>query len=285
MSAAPLVNVLAKLSSLQQRVVTAVVLAPIVTFIFYLGGAVFVALLMVALMCAYQEWIRISYRTTAPIWPKKLEYTAMATLALTICMAYSVTYALAFALCGIGTVITAIIAHLYLERGPRSAATLSTIGVVYLGIAGLSLVWLREQGAIVTPQHEWALLLVIILHVWATDTFAYIFGRLIGGPKLMPRVSPKKTWAGLIGGSISASIVMGWLAGWALLPHANWFYFLGVVLAVMAQIGDLIESHLKRLAGFKDSGTILPGHGGILDRIDGLIMAAPIYAVVIYVLI
>jgi phosphatidate cytidylyltransferase len=104
---------------------------------------------------------------------------------------------------------------------------------------------------------------------WSTDTFAYFAGRAIGGPKLAPRISPSKTWAGLAGGVVGAA-VLGWLA-------ASWFdlgapfLYNGGPMGAVAQAGDLYESWVKRRAGVKDSGTILPGHGGVLDRLDGLL--------------
>lgn len=104
---------------------------------------------------------------------------------------------------------------------------------------------------------------------WATDIFAYFAGRSIGGPKLAPRVSPNKTWAGLIGGTIGAGLV-GW--GVALLFDLGMpFVWIGAPMAIVAQGGDLYESWVKRRAGVKDSGSILPGHGGVLDRLDGLL--------------
>ena len=103
----------------------------------------------------------------------------------------------------------------------------------------------------------------------ATDIFAYFSGRSIGGPKLAPRVSPNKTWAGLIGGTIGAGLV-GW--GVALLFDLGMpFVWIGAPMAIVAQGGDLYESWVKRRAGVKDSGSILPGHGGVLDRLDGLL--------------
>jgi phosphatidate cytidylyltransferase len=112
----------------------------------------------------------------------------------------------------------------------------------------------------------------LMLVTWATDIFAYFAGRSIGGPKLAPRISPNKTWAGLIGGMAGAAAV-GALAAWlfgisAELPEFLW---LGAPMGLLAQLGDLYESRVKRRLGVKDSGTLLPGHGGVLDRVDGLL--------------
>jgi len=115
----------------------------------------------------------------------------------------------------------------------------------------------------------WTLLVVIL-----TDTGAYFAGRAIGGPKLSPRLSPNKTWAGLVGGMIAAGIGGAIVAVVFRLPAP--LLWLGAPLAVAAQAGDLYESALKRAAGVKDSGRLLPGHGGVLDRIDGLVPVATI---------
>lgn len=115
----------------------------------------------------------------------------------------------------------------------------------------------------------WAMVVTV-----ATDVGAYAAGRTIGGPKLAPAISPNKTWAGLAGGVMAAALV-GWLvAGLDQLPLGAPFLWLGAPMAVVAQLGDLYESWEKRRSGVKDSGTILPGHGGVLDRVDGLLPVA-----------
>ena len=120
----------------------------------------------------------------------------------------------------------------------------------------------------------WAMALI-----WACDIGAYFAGRSIGGPKLAPAVSPNKTWAGLAGGVIAAGIF-----GWLLSAHVGLDWRLAAaspLLAVLAQLGDLFESAMKRRAGVKDSGNILPGHGGVLDRLDGLVPVAPVAALLV----
>ncbi len=137
-------------------------------------------------------------------------------------------------------------------------------GVLYVGIpsfALLSLSWVWET-----------LVLWTFFVTWATDIFAYFAGRGIGGPKLAPRISPNKTWAGLIGGMAGAAVV-GWLtATW--FEMEPFFLWMGGLLGLVAQAGDLYESWEKRRAGIKDSGSLLPGHGGVLDRLDGLLAVA-----------
>ena len=119
----------------------------------------------------------------------------------------------------------------------------------------------------------------LIFAVWSVDVGGYVFGSMIGGPKLAPKISPKKTWAGLIGGVFLAAVVCG---GFVYLMDANknivlLFTAVAAVLAVIAQIGDLCESAIKRYLGIKDSSNLIPGHGGIFDRIDGLVFAAPFF--------
>jgi len=144
-------------------------------------------------------------------------------------------------------------------------------GFVYALVPALALLWLRDRA----PQGLELVFWVFIV-TWTTDIGAFFAGRAIGGPKLAPSISPKKTWAGLIGGMVSAG-----LAGWAwveyvMLPTS--LIWLAPAFAAAAQGGDLFESWLKRRAGAKDSGTMLPGHGGILDRLDGLVVVATLTA-------
>lgn len=156
------------------------------------------------------------------------------------------------------------------------------IGTVYCGLPILALLLIRRQqlGGADTSTYAgliyalWALALV-----WATDIGAYFAGRMIGGPKLAPRVSPNKTWAGLAGGVALASLL-------AIGLHYRYGLPLRLtlatpVLAVLAQGGDLYESWLKRRAGVKDSGTLVPGHGGVLDRLDGVVPVAPVAALLV----
>ena len=140
-------------------------------------------------------------------------------------------------------------------------------GMLYIGIPSFAL--------LVIAWADIYLVFWLMLVTWATDIFAYFAGRSIGGPKLAPKISPNKTWAGLIGGMAGAAVV-GALAAWlfgisAELPDFLW---LGAPMGLLAQLGDLYESRVKRRLGVKDSGSILPGHGGVLDRADGLLPVA-----------
>lgn len=145
-------------------------------------------------------------------------------------------------------------------------------GFAYCLLPAVSLLWIRERAEFEGIGTGFDLLMWVFLVVWATDIGAYFAGRAIGGPKLAPSVSPNKTIAGLVGGVISAAVVAGaWAVFTNLPPILLW---LAAPFAVTAQMGDLFESGLKRKAGVKDSGTWLPGHGGLLDRLDGLVPVA-----------
>ena len=145
-------------------------------------------------------------------------------------------------------------------------------GFFYCLMPAVSLLWIRERAEYEGIGTGFDLLIWVFLVVWSTDIGAYFAGRSIGGPKLAPSISPSKTIAGLIGGVISAALMAGAWVYYAKLPAP--LLWLGVPFAVCAQLGDLFESGLKRRAGVKDSGTWLPGHGGLLDRLDGLVPVA-----------
>lgn len=157
-------------------------------------------------------------------------------------------------------------------------------GAVYALLPCLSLIWLREYYAVESDVSAVAgdvavgatAVLFLIGTVAATDIGAYFSGRLIGGPKLAPAISPKKTWAGLIGGMAMAGAAGAACAHFADFPGSvPTAAIVGALLAAVSQMGDLFESWIKRKAGVKDSGTLIPGHGGLLDRVDGLAFAAP----------
>jgi phosphatidate cytidylyltransferase len=151
---------------------------------------------------------------------------------------------------------------------------LSAAGVLYVGLPALALVWLRAA----EPYGLQAVLFILTI-VWTTDTLAYFGGRAIGGAKLMPSVSPNKTWAGLASG-VAGSACTG--AIFAAILGAPWPALAGTaaMLALVAQAGDLAESALKRRFGVKDASGLIPGHGGMLDRVDGIVFAAVAAAIV-----
>ena len=139
----------------------------------------------------------------------------------------------------------------------------TTGGMLYIGTAAGLMAFLRDSGGTM-------LLLAFVGVVIATDTGAYFAGRAIGGPKIAPKISPSKTWAGLAGGMIASALFLAAFQNWNG-GFSGWSIIIGAQLAIVAQAGDFFESWMKRRAGVKDSGNILPGHGGLLDRLDGLL--------------
>lgn len=149
-------------------------------------------------------------------------------------------------------------------------------GFFYCLLPAVSLLWVRERAEYEGVGTGFDLLIWVFLVVWATDIGAFFAGRAIGGPKLAPSISPNKTVAGLVGGVICAALMAGAWVYYVGLPAK--LLWLAVIFGAMAQVGDLFESGLKRKAGVKDSGTWLPGHGGLLDRLDGLVPVAVLTA-------
>ena len=146
-------------------------------------------------------------------------------------------------------------------------------GVIYITLAVHGLWQVRALPAAGLLMAAW-----LFLVVWATDVGAYVFGRTIGGPKIAPAISPSKTWAGLFGGAVFVMVTMYIMAMIEGLGRQSLAFALyGIPLAVMAQAGDFFESWMKRRAGVKDSGTLIPGHGGLFDRVDGLLPVAIVF--------
>lgn len=148
------------------------------------------------------------------------------------------------------------------------------LGAIYVGIFLTAMLMLRNS-----PYGFFAIIWLFAL-IWAADVAAYFVGRTVGGPKLWPAVSPNKTWSGAIAGTIAgvlAGVTVAWAAGLALLPiHV----IIALVVVIAAQLGDLMESAIKRRFGLKDSSQLIPGHGGVLDRCDSLVTAATVALII-----
>jgi phosphatidate cytidylyltransferase len=170
---------------------------------------------------------------------------------------------------GLASVVVAIGAVLIGAKAPGTRRPWASGGVLYAGAAVLAPVFLRAD-----PQYGFVALILLFAVVWATDIFGYFAGRLIGGPKLWPRVSPKKTWSGAVGGALAAVIAATVLAQAVTLDKSLAIALVAVGLSVVSQAGDLWESAIKRRFGAKDAGNLIPGHGGLMDRLDGFVAAA-----------
>jgi len=160
----------------------------------------------------------------------------------------------------------AMAAILAASRERPASALWYGAGAAYLGAACLAFQWLRTD-------FDRALVLWLIAVVWATDIGAYLVGRRIGGPKLAPSISPGKTWSGLAGGVAAAAVTGLFTALYLGQGRVVPLVAASMVLALVAQVGDLFESSLKRRFDAKDSGSLIPGHGGVLDRVDGILAA------------
>jgi phosphatidate cytidylyltransferase len=160
------------------------------------------------------------------------------------------------------------------------ALWLLVCGTVWILLAAAALLWLRADPAVGRAN-----LLFVLLLIWASDIGAYLVGRLVGGARLAPLISPGKTWSGAAGG-IVAALGVGWGAAWVLPTGGRGagFVTVALVLCVIGQLGDLAESWAKRRFGVKDSGSLIPGHGGLLDRLDALIAVAPFAALLAFCL-
>ncbi|WP_422794958.1 phosphatidate cytidylyltransferase [Sphingobium mellinum] len=247
-------------SELRKRTIVGIALVLLASVALYFGGFPFWLLLVVAGVLMQGEWGDLAGVT--PDHRRLAMFAVSVPLALLCPLAAGVSWVVFTAM------VTAFFFVALVTRSIRLA-----LGVPYICLPVMALLFLREQ-----PPGSFGLLLAFwaLSLVWATDIGAYFAGRAIGGPKLAPRISPSKTWAGLAGG-VLAALVLGFLlhrvAGLPIQLAAA-----SGLLAVAAQLGDLLESHMKRRAGVKDSGTLLPGHGGVMDRLDGVVAAAPLAA-------
>jgi len=260
----------ARFDDLPERLRSALVLAPIALVCLWEGGAAWALLVALAGVGVAGEWVRIvTFR------PAALPGVVLPMLVAASCLATGLGFARpALAALCLATAALATVA------GPREAARRwLAAGMLYLGVAAVAAIWLRHGGAVGRGN-----VLFVILIVWASDTGAYLVGRFVGGPKLVPRVSPSKTWAGALGGT-GFAVAAGLLVAVAFAAGPS----LGVVavsiaLGTASQAGDLVGSVVKRRFGVKHSSMLIPGHGGLLDRLAGVLAAAPVASLLVLVL-
>lgn len=223
--------------------------------------------------------------TWAGVWPFAALVAACAVLAapewagITGAPAKGVETALHAAILIAAAVLTALTLPLValgvLAAGAAAAALLSprrerlAFGMLYLGFPVVALIAIRGDAG-----HGFPAVLFLLLVVWCADSMAYVCGRLVGGARLAPAISPGKTWAGAVAGVAFPALLAALWARWAGDTSAAMLALVAGLLAVAAQAGDLAESAIKRAAGIKDTGRLIPGHGGILDRLDGVLFAA-----------
>ena len=246
--------------NLSTRIIAAAVLIPLAIAIAYAGGWLWTALVTLAAIGLYVEWLMV----VGLVADKRVVASGVAALAIAgLCLAIGRIDAALIAL-GIGLVAVAIITP--------AQRNWSALGFLYAAVAEIASVLLRLD-----PVKGFAALVFVLVIVWVTDSGGYFAGRGIGGPKLWPRVSPKKTWAGAIGGFVASLAVAGAFAALDL-GKAGHLLMISGVLSVVSQLGDLFESAVKRRFGVKDSSQIIPGHGGLLDRLDGFVAVVAVAA-------
>ena len=258
--------------ALKKRVASGLVLATVTIVDVILGGWFLALLALVAGVVMAYEWAGLTC-TTGPEDPARSIVTVLvgAGAALTVVAVMLAPFEEAFVLLLLAALLAACVAALAV--GAPVARTAA--GIAYIGIPLACVIWLRNA-----PEHGSGAVIWLLAIVWSVDSFAYFAGRTIGGAKLAPSISPGKTWAGLLGGMAGAALVGVLLA--PSIAHVWWqALLLAAVLAAVAQAGDLFESWLKRRAGVKDSGSLIPGHGGLLDRLDGLLLASPVFAALV----
>ncbi|GGD39419.1 phosphatidate cytidylyltransferase [Aureimonas glaciei] len=245
-------------TDLRVRLISALVLGCFVLAIAVIGGVLFRLLCCAAAIVVFEEWSQMTRaRRAGPLFK-------LARRALLFALFAFLLGANAAAL-AIVVAASAFIAFVD-RREHRADWTLG--GLVYASLAGFAPGMLRGDDAA-----GLAVLGLVITVVWSSDIFAYFTGRALGGPKIMPSVSPKKTISGCLGGLL-AGVVLGTLFAYAATGEVHvWMLLLTACLSILGQAGDLFESWIKRHFGVKDSGRIIPGHGGLMDRIDALIVA------------
>ena len=271
------------MSELAKRVASALVGAPIAIACIWFGDAALATLLAIAAATGAWEF----YRMASAVGGAPLARIGIVLSAAVPLVAHAHVLRLGTPSLTAGVMIVlAVLALAAWRRGvtghPLLAVATTVLGVLYVGVPVSYAYALRYFDWAVGRGAGAALLLLPVLCTWASDIGAYAAGRLIGGRKLMPSVSPGKTLAGAGGGLIASAALAAAYVPWVLRPVAQLGFapgralLFGVVISVAAQVGDLVESLLKRDAKVKDSSNLIPGHGGVLDRIDSLLFVLPV---------
>ncbi len=258
-------------SNLRSRVASATVLVPTVVAAVWFGDVWYLGLILVGVALLAREWAEMSARRSA----LAVAVAIGAAVAISVIVAFRGHYYVTWPVVIIGALAAALMARGAVERRADAA-----YGVIYIAPAVIAMIWLRRMDA----GLSWTLLMFTV--TWFADIFAFVAGSIFKGPKLWPRYSPNKTWSGFFGGLVAASLgAIGIVALSLVLPalpdlHLAWpvAALIGLLGGLATMMGDLWESILKRRFGVKDSGDLIPGHGGMLDRVDGLMFAAIVVA-------
>ena len=257
-------------SNLFLRIVSALVLAPVVLAAIFYGNPAYDVLMAVLGALMAWEWQQML--------ADKKNYVGIS-LTLMSAMIVFLTSVNPVLVLGI---IAFFALFLYVKTGKE---LLLSFGAFYIGIPLLSMMYIAyfSDSGSGDLNYSYMYILWLLFVVWATDVGGYVFGKSIGGPKLVPKISPNKTWAGLLGGMLfSAAITYGFVITmnhyYGSMLSMKFLVLSSVALAFISQVGDIFESKIKRYLNIKDSSNLIPGHGGIFDRVDGLLFAAPVVA-------
>jgi phosphatidate cytidylyltransferase len=262
-------------TGLRVRIASAVALAPLPLAAIWFEGAWLMSVAALAGAAMAWEWGRLCRGEIGRGFASgAVEVTLISVVLATVLISAAGAEGVALAVAVIGSgVIFAMARH-----RPGGQPLLTALGALWIAIPCISFLWLAraEHGGRV-------ILLWLLAVVWATDIGAYAIGRSIGGPRLAPRWSPRKTWAGFVGGMVCAALVGGTGALALRVPPVLPLVLASAGLAIIAQLGDLAESLAKRRFGVKDSSGLIPGHGGLLDRLDGLLAVIPVVALTTWI--
>jgi phosphatidate cytidylyltransferase len=264
----------------RKRWITGLVALPFLIYLIYAGGVAFASLIAVAAVAALWEYFRIAFNSPDSNLGKIVSAIGYLTALSMVATAYRYSSEMLIAVMGANIIISGFVFLFFFKSNPQiiESIRIQLQGVIYIPLS-LSILVLIRNG---TDGIVWIFFLLAI--IFAGDTSAFYVGTYFGRHKLSPSVSPGKTIEGSIGGFL-ANILVGSIFKLLLFPYLSWgiCFFFFILIGAAGQVGDLFESALKRMSGVKDSGTILPGHGGILDRIDALLFASPVmYFFIIY---
>jgi len=255
--------------ALRARILSALVMAPLALAAVWFGGWAFHGLVLAGALMLTYEWDRLCEGNGFGAVARLHGVIVLAAVGFAV----AEMFATSLLLVGIGAAVSFVFAQATerRRRWPLLAAP-------YICLPCIALIWLRDDSLIGRDITFW-----LLATVWATDIGAYAVGRTLGGPKLAPRFSPAKTWSGLVGGMLSAALAAFAVTTALGVSSQAILVVVSLGLAAWSQAGDIAESALKRHFGAKDSGSIIPGHGGFLDRLDGLLFAAPATAVIVLI--
>jgi phosphatidate cytidylyltransferase len=260
---------------LRKRILSAALLAPAALLCVWLGAEAWTALMAAAAALLAWEWVRLCGFSTRRLPGSAVPVAVLAAGALAV----EAHWLPAIAVLCAGAVAVGALAEAPSRLRRGLPGTWLAFGVLYIGLSAVALIHLRGDASAGLVN-----VLFLFLTVWASDIGAYAAGRLVGGPKLAPSVSPNKTWAGAAGGLLSA-VAVGGAAAYVMAsaagtppPAAGRALLVAGAIGFLAQAGDFFESWIKRRFDVKDSSSLIPGHGGLLDRLDGVLAAAPVAA-------